>query len=331
MSFADRTPTSPNEALLRTIADGSENPFADRDPQSANEYLLKKIAGEQVDEESPFNRDPQSANEYWLKQIAENGGGGGATVEELSVTDNGTYTAPQGKAYSPVNVSVPASAVVSGTKSITTNGTTDVTNYANANVAVPASAVVSGTKSITANGTGIDVTDYAAVDVAVPTGTTPTGTVSITANGTVDVTDYASADVAVPNTAETTSLSIENRSGVPITGYYHTVEGTPSKIVLKNFALGSSAGSTQYGGRVIKRAVAALTPSPFPVVAFYNSNTNNVAGLGTPTVKIGGVDTTDFWLGEMTYRNEYGTTTTKAMVVGAKQDDGAIKIIINAE
>ncbi len=34
------------------------------------------------------------------------GGGGGTTVEELSVTQNGTYTAPSGKAYSPVTVNV---------------------------------------------------------------------------------------------------------------------------------------------------------------------------------------------------------------------------------
>lgn len=32
--------------------------------------------------------------------------GGGITVESLSVTENGTYTAPLGKAYSPVVVSV---------------------------------------------------------------------------------------------------------------------------------------------------------------------------------------------------------------------------------
>lgn len=37
------------------------------------------------------------------------GGGGGVTVEPLSVTENGTYTAPSGKAYSPVTVDVPPS------------------------------------------------------------------------------------------------------------------------------------------------------------------------------------------------------------------------------
>ena len=54
-----------------------------------------------------------------------------------------------------------------GTIIITENGTVDVSEYAQANVDVPASAVVSGTKNITANGTNIDVTDYAAVDVNV--------------------------------------------------------------------------------------------------------------------------------------------------------------------
>lgn len=34
------------------------------------------------------------------------GGGGGVTVEPLSVSENGTYTAPTGKAYSPVTVAV---------------------------------------------------------------------------------------------------------------------------------------------------------------------------------------------------------------------------------
>ena len=36
------------------------------------------------------------------------GGGGDITVESLSVTENDTYTAPSGKAYSPVIVNVPS-------------------------------------------------------------------------------------------------------------------------------------------------------------------------------------------------------------------------------
>lgn len=96
-------------------------------------------------------------------------------------------------------VTVSASELVSGTKSITTNGNgIDVTNYESVNVhvqtgtprtsadvsisgntatmpeglyespiSINASRLVSGTKSITSNGTGIDVTNYASVDVDV--------------------------------------------------------------------------------------------------------------------------------------------------------------------
>lgn len=63
------------------------------------------------------------------------GGGSSITVEPLTVTENGTQTAPSGKAYSPVTVNVPQP---SGTKNITIshNGTTtnNVENYASVSI-----------------------------------------------------------------------------------------------------------------------------------------------------------------------------------------------------
>ena len=127
-----------------------------------------------------------------------------------STSDSATGTA----------VTVSASELVSGTYTVDSSGTKDVTNYASASVAagsatasatkgtvsnhsvsvtpsvtrtagwvtagsangtavsVSASELVSGTKSITENGTSIDVTNYASVNVAVPEGATHTGTIT---------------------------------------------------------------------------------------------------------------------------------------------------------
>lgn len=70
-------------------------------------------------------------------------GGGDITVEPLPVSANGTYTAPSGKAYSPVVVNVPQGVFPSGTRNISANGNYDVTNYASVAVSVPAGGIPS--------------------------------------------------------------------------------------------------------------------------------------------------------------------------------------------
>ena len=69
--------------------------------------------------------DPITREEQYLYEIATKmqSGGSSVTVEPLTVTQNGTTTAPSGTAYSPVTVNVPASAPVLETLTVTANGT----------------------------------------------------------------------------------------------------------------------------------------------------------------------------------------------------------------
>lgn len=66
---------------------------------------------------------PITREEMYLDAIARGeGGGGGVTVTPLSATENGTYTAPSGAAYSPVTVNVPTPTPTLTPKTITENG-----------------------------------------------------------------------------------------------------------------------------------------------------------------------------------------------------------------
>lgn len=93
------------------------------------------------------------------------GGGTSITVEPLTVTRNGTQTAPSGKAYSPVTVNVPQP---SGTINIVANGQQDVSMSAVANVNVEPSVVwlnfgsEGGTATLANPFPGLDYNDLAA-------------------------------------------------------------------------------------------------------------------------------------------------------------------------
>ena len=77
-------------------------------------------------------------------------------IESLTVTENGTYTAPNGiDGYSPITVEVPIPEgyiVPSGTLSLDKNGIYDVTEKAEVQVAVPEREIILQDKEFTENG-----------------------------------------------------------------------------------------------------------------------------------------------------------------------------------
>ena len=171
---------SREEAILQNML-GAANEL--EPPQSRVEKILQNMLGATY-----VLEPPQSRIEKLLMRILEEGGPGGGgeiTRERLDVAANGTYTAPSGKAYTPVVVAVPNTYAAADEGKVVSNG---------ALVAQTAHA------EVTQNGT-IDTTLNNSVVVNVPQGSTPTGTkqISITENGTTteDVAAYANAEITV--------------------------------------------------------------------------------------------------------------------------------------
>lgn len=94
-------PISRTEQYLQNIATGEgELPEV---PLSRKEQYLQKIATGEGD----VPEQPLSRIEQYLAYIAEHGGGGGGTIEPITITANGTYAATEEvDGYAPITVSV---------------------------------------------------------------------------------------------------------------------------------------------------------------------------------------------------------------------------------
>ena len=134
-----------------------------------------------------------SIREIALAKAIGGSGGGGVTVEPITITENGTATAPSGKAYSPVNVNVPNSyaagdegkvvsdgALVSQTSTTkNANGTYDTTLNNEVVVNVPNSYSAGDEGKVVSNGALVAQTAHATV--------TENGTIDTTLNNSVVV------------------------------------------------------------------------------------------------------------------------------------------------
>ncbi len=152
---------------------------------------------------------PFDTASYILGQRNAGGGGGGGgdiTVEELNVTENGTTTAPAGKAYSPVTVNVPNSytagdegKVVSNSALVAQTAHAEVTSNGTIDTTLNNSVVVNVPNSYSAADEGKVVNNGALV---AQTSTT------VTENGIVDTTLNNSVVVNVPSGGNFASGSV---------------------------------------------------------------------------------------------------------------------------
>ena len=231
------------------------------------------------------------------------------TVSGATVTaPSGYYSASASKSVASGTAGTPTATkgTVSNHSVSVTPSVTNTTGYITGStktgtaVTVSASELVSGTKSITGNGTGIDVTNYASVDVAVqsgmdvpiftPTYNQSTGVVTVTCNKT-----YEQCEDLVFIDGETTAV-IDFGDGVyfPLEGfcedgtkvqYFGTEQGVPSYEIVYNYN-GTITFNDQSSVLDTLSVTENGTYTP-PSGKVYNEVVVNVSGGGSSTISVG--------------------------------------------
>lgn len=151
--------------------------------------------------------------------------------QTISAMPSGTAGTPTASKGSVSNHAVSVTPSVTNTTGYITGGTKTGTA-----VSVSASELVSGTKSITENGTGIDVTNYASVDVSVPTG--PTYSVTL-ANAGNDATYIKYNNINYYSAGDT--ISVNENEAIRIVSDY----GNSNRLFVNNVLVaGGTDGQT---------------------------------------------------------------------------------------
>ncbi len=168
----------------------------------------------------------------------------------------------------PTNYIIP-----SGTLSVTSNGTKDVTSYASINVNIPTGSTINNqdktvtpTKSTQYVSADSGYTGLSTVTVnAIPASyIIPSGTLSITSNGTKDVTNYASVSVNVSS------------GGTTINNQDKTVTPSTSKQTIT-----ADSGYTGLGTVTVNAMTTGTTTAPTSI-----SGTSATVSTGTNTLTL---------------------------------------------
>ena len=191
-----------------------------------------------------------------LKMGGGGGGGSSVTIESLSVTENGTTTAPTGKAYSPVVVNVPNSYTAGDEGKVVSNG----------------ALVAQSSDTVTQNGT-VDTTLINSLLVNVSGG----GGLEYEEGTWTPATDIADYTISLNNTHDKAPLFYMISD---TTGTYDETAGNMYGVTFFNFgaiwpAVDASASAKQYG-RVIyayRSNSSTVTSSAQTLTAYSTSGT----------------------------------------------------------
>lgn len=181
--------------------------------------------------------------------------------------------------------------IPSGTKSITTNGTHDVTSYASASVNVQGGITPTGTKQITIDSSGTttsDVTNYAAVEISVPSGSASTPATSVTANPSISV---SSSGLITATASATKSVTPSVSAGWVSSGASGTVTvsgSNTSQLSTQAAATITPTTSQQTAVASGKYTTGAVLVDPIPSQYIIPSGTKSITANGT------GIDVTQY-------------------------------------
>ena len=206
----------------------------------SSSYVGSGITRRDVDDIEIYGKDVNVPAGYYASDSSvgvEEGSAGTPTASKGSVSNHSISVTPSvtnttgyitGGTKSGAAVTVSASELVSGTYTVDSSGTKDVTNYASASVAAGTAGTPSASKGTVSNHS-VSVTPSVTNTTGWITGSTKTGTAvtvsaselvsgseTKTANGTYNVTNLASLVVAVPIVT------------------YYTGSGTPSASLGQN-------------------------------------------------------------------------------------------------
>ena len=256
---------------------------------------------------------------------------GTVSNHSVSVTPSVTNTEGyiSGGTHNGSSVTVSASELVSGTKNISQNGESDVTNYQKVNVSVPIPTPSLQTKTKTYTPTtsqqtetviadagydGLDEVDIT-VNAIPPEYIIPSGTYTVSASGTADITNYA--DLSVPSgsagspalsVSEVTNHSVTVRASTIRTAGWipsGTVQGASRVISASDLVSGTKSITSNGTGIDVTNyeTVDVSVPSGQPTLqtksVSYTPTTSQQTASVTADVGYDGLDEVDITVGAM--------------------------------